>query len=126
MHMKSFPPSGSQIVDHLGAENFATLNCSILARNKAVHIRWSVQNFKGNSDVHVLEENTAALRGLLHITEEVESASKNFLTHSHLTIRQLTSEFDNAIVYCGTEDDLKQANFTLKVYCKFVLTLLCT
>ena len=119
--MRSTPPSGSQIVGHLGAKDFATLTCSILTRNEPVHIQWSVQKF-GETSVVRVDKGHAPIPGLSHVTEEVENTSSNVLTHSHITIRTLTHDLDNVVVFCGTQANPQQANFTLKIYCKFTIT----
>ena len=119
------PSSGILIAKHEGAENAITLNCSILSINKTVHIQWSVQNFKNNSKIQVISNETAP--DLFNIKERVETASRNFFTQSYFTVQNISSELDGVIVYCDTnEEPAEVADFTLRVYCKLHLNITST
>lgn len=110
------PLSGSLLVDYCGAKNFTTLNCSILTSSRPVHIVWSVQHLRNNSAILMVEDNTEP--ELFYIVESVKTASQNFFSQSYFTILNLTSELDGVIVYCGTKEEPKIANFSLRIYCK--------
>ena len=114
--MKSMPLSGTLLADDLGTENFTASNCSILSNNKPISILWSSENFRNVSSNQTIDNKTAP--ELFYVEEVIKSTSENFFTLSRLTILNLTSDFDGVIVFCGTSEDLKMANFSLRVYCK--------
>ena len=113
-HMKPVPSSGTLLADSLGAENFTILNCSILASSTPVTVLWRVENFRNSSTDLVVKSDTAP--ELFYIEEKV-TKSKHFFTQSHLTILNLTSDLDGVVVFCGTNEDPKLANFSIRVYC---------
>jgi hypothetical protein len=117
IRLKSIPSSGMFLADNLGTENFTTLNCSILAYNEPVYIRWSMENFRSISSNLTVDNDTAPES--FYIEESmINITSTNFFTQSHLTILNLTSDLDGVVVFCGTHEDPKVANFSLRVYCK--------
>ena len=44
----------------------------------------------------------------------------NFTYENSLTVTNLTSDLDGVIIYCGTGVQPRQANFTLRIYRKFL------
>lgn len=112
--MKSMPSSGTLLADNLGTKNFAIVNCSILSYNKPVSVLWSLRNISAD---HRVDNNTAP--ELFYIVEEVTNITRrNLFTQSHFIIPYLTSDLDGVVVFCGTREDPKVANFSLRVYCK--------
>lgn len=112
--MKSMPSSGTLLADNLGTMNFAIINCSILSYSKSVSVLWSLRNI---STDHRVDNNTAP--ELFYIEEEVTNITRrNFFTQSHFIILNLTSDLDGVVVFCGTHEEPKVANFSLRVYCK--------
>ena len=112
--MKSMPSSGTLLAENLGTKNFAALNCSILSYNEPVSVLWSLRNISSDQ---IVDNNTAPK--LFYIEEEVINiTSKNFFTQSRFIILNLTSDLDGVVVFCGTHEDPKMSNFSLRVYCK--------
>ena len=114
--MRSMPLSATLLADDLGTKSFTALNCSILSNNKPVSILWSLGNFRDVSSNQSIDNETAP--ELFYIEEVIKNTSKNFFTLSRLIILNLTSDFDGVTVFCGTNEDAKMANFSLRVYCK--------
>lgn len=118
--MKSIPLSGAVIANYEGAEDFITLNCSILSSNEAVHIQWSLQSLKDNPAIQPIGNNTAP--HLFYVTEKViEISSNNFFSCSNLTIKNMTAELDGVVIFCGTDETPAISNFSLRLYRKLHL-----
>ena len=49
--------------------------------------------------------------------------NNDILFDNKLTILNWTAELDGVIVYCGTGQDRKQANFTLRIYSESLSSL---
>lgn len=114
IRMKSIPSSGTLLADNMGTKNFAALNCSILSYNKPVFVQWSLRSISSDQRI----DNSKAPE-LFYIKEEVINiTSKSFFTQSHFIILNLTSDLDGVVVFCGTHEDPKMANFSLRVYRK--------
>lgn len=104
------PPSGSVLADIEGAVNFTTLSCTIFSEDNMMRtVMWSVM-FKGDTDPQALTDSKIFL---IHgdLQEGVSFQNK-------LTVLNLTPELDGVIVCCGTEEEPKLANFTLRIYCR--------
>ena len=119
------PPSGTVIANFEGTENVTTLTCNVTNPNNGNQIgtRWSIENFRNVSELQIIntiDERTASLFFLISGDQRPTNPSITFV--NRLTILNLTSGLDGATVYCGIGEDLRQANFTLRVYRKLVET----
>ena len=110
------------IADFEGTENVTTLICNIT--NPATNVQeitiWSIGNFRGVAEVRTLLLNTAP--DLFEFGGDPIPATPSFNFNNRLTILQLSSELDKAIVYCGIGGAAQQANFILKIYRKYSYT----
>lgn len=79
---------------------------------------WNTANFSGVSGVTGILLSTAP--ELFEFGGDPIPAMPMFNFNNRLTILQLTSDLDEAIVYCGIGGDPQQANFILKIYCKYI------
>ena len=111
------PPSGSVIAHFEGTANVTTLVCNVTEINNMRGITvWSVENFRGGSGVAGLLLTTAP--ELFGFGGDPIPSAPNFTYLNQLTIRQLTSELDEVVLYCGTGSSSQQANFMLRIYRK--------
>ena len=117
------PPSGSVIADFEGTANVTTLVCNVTGPTNERGITvWSVENFRGGSGVAGLLLTTAP--ELFGFGGDPIPSAPNFTYLNRLTIRQLTSELDEVVLYCGTGSSSLQANFLLRIYRKQICWLL--
>ena len=109
------PPSGSVIADFEGTANVTTLVCNVteMSGERGVTV-WSIANFRGVSGVAGLLLTTAP--ELFEFGGEPIPTAPQFTYLNQLTILQLTSELDEAVLYCGTGRNSEQASFLLRIY----------
>ena len=113
------PPSGSVIADFEGTANVTTLVCNVTGTTNERGITvWSVENFRGGSGVAGLLLTIATAPELFGFGGDPIPSAPNFTYLNRLTIRQLTSELDEVVLYCGTGSSSQQANFLLRIYRK--------
>ena len=106
------PPSGSVLPGVQGTINFTTLSCAIVSGDMNRTVVWSIQLLSDNE-----------------ITQINDSKEVGFVIHgslqNKLTVHNLTSNLDGAVLYCGTEQEPQLANFTLRIYRKHQLMCGC-
>ena len=108
------------IADFEGTVNVTTLICNITnpsINNQDITV-WSIGNFRGVSEVRTLLLTTAP--ELFEFGGDPIPATPSFNFNNRLTILQLSSELDEAIVYCGIGGAGQQANFIFRVYRKYL------
>ena len=98
------PPSGSVLPDIEGTINFTTLSCVIVSGNMNRTVVWSIQSL---SDKEITQINNSKEGFLIHGSLQ-----------NKLTAQNLTSNLDGAVLYCGTEQEPRLANFTIRIYRK--------
>lgn len=95
------PPSGSVLPGSERDVNFTTLSCAISSGDMNRAVIWSV---KFND------------QEMLPITNTDEPFLIHGSLQNNLTVTNLTSSLDGAMLYCGTEKEPQLANFTLRIY----------
>ena len=110
------PPSGSVMAGFEGTLNAVTITCNITDRFGYQAITsWSVGNFRGlpiQGFVRTLAPELFLLGG-----DPILGAPDGVTYDNQMTIRNLTSELDGVVLYCGLGGEL-QANLTLRIYRK--------
>ena len=106
------PPSGSVLPDIEGTINFTTLSCVIVSGNMNRTVVWSIQSL---SDKEITQINNSKEGFLIHGSLQ-----------NKLTVQNLTSNLDGAVLYCGTEQEPRLANFTIRIYCKHQYVTICS
>ena len=99
-------PSGSILAGNDGSVNFATVTCVFLSGDVNRSVVWSVKVKQDGS--------------LRHLSPEEKVFVQEDDLNSKVTISNLNSDLDGAVVYCGVEESPELFNFTLRVYRKFV------
>ena len=106
------PPSGSVLPDIEGTINFTTLSCVIVSGNMNRTVVWSIQSL---SDKEITQINNSKEGFLIHGSLQ-----------NKLTVQNLTSNLDGAVLYCGTEQEPQLANFTIRIYRKHQCVTICS
>lgn len=106
------PPSGSVLPDIEGTINFTTLSCVIVSGNMNRTVVWSIQSL---SDKEITQINNSKEGFLIHGSLQ-----------NKLTVQNLTSNLDGAVLYCGTEQEPRLANFTIRIYRKHQYVTICS
>ena len=83
-----------------------------------ISTQWNIENFGGNP---ALQRIVDVAQGLVDIGGDLRPGSTMDTFFNRITILNFTSNLDNAILYCGTGVEPRQANFTIKIYRKFEL-----
>ena len=87
------------------------LVCNVFSDNQQVTTVWNTGTTSSRI-IQPLSQSSASL----WVSTDVYATK--------LDIHTLASDLDNVIVYCGTEENPKLANFTLRIYSKsFILML---
>ena len=108
------------IANFEGTVNATTLTCNITDEGFQLSTQWTLGNFgEGGSDL----QSVTRAPVLFSISGDVTSDPR-ITFQNRLTILNLTYELDGVVVYCGTSEELQQANFTLKVYRKSIIQLI--
>ena len=109
------PPSGPVVADFEGTLNVTTLTCNVTDPyiNQMEITEWSVQNFR-----------TSGLQGIMiNLAPESFVITGNeisdFIFNNILVICNLSSKLDGVIIYCGTGQNPREANFTLRIYRRY-------
>ena len=112
------PPSGSVIADFEGTQNASTLTCNVTdEQGFQVITRWTLRNYGGHGSL--LQSITIAPE---FFSVSGDPTSLPSLTYrNHLVVLNLTTELDTVMVYCGGSDQFQQANFTLRIYRKYLM-----
>lgn len=101
--VETFPVSGTLIAGFEEEQIASTLICNAFSDNQQMATKWSTGNIR-NEEIQEVSMNSASLS----------------LTNEHynnkLVIRCLRSDLDNIVVYCGTNETPKLANFTIRLY----------
>ena len=119
------PPSGSVIANLEGAQNVSTLTCNILNSGGArTTTAWFLQDFRSFSGLQAIA--VGELTELFFFSGDVVPTDTNRTYRNELTFLNFTSELDGVTVFCGTVlvGFQRQANFTLRVYSKFVINII--
>ena len=114
------PPSGSVIADFEGTLNATTFRCNISHGGIQVGTQWSIENFGGNPSLQTVSN---AASDLFEFGGDLRPESTTDTFINRITVLNFTSDLDNAIVYCGTGAQRRQANFMLRIYRKFWMFL---
>lgn len=103
--VETHPDCGALIAGHHEATNMPALLCNVFRDNQQTTTVWST--------------GTATSSRIIPLSQSSGSlwVSNNFYTNK-LSIHALTSDLDNMVIYCGTEEKPKLANFTLRIYSK--------
>ena len=108
----SDPPSGSVVANFKGTLNATTLTCNVSNNNSTGHqvtSVWTMKDFRNSSGREVI---TQVAPDLFHVDSDPDSTKFD----NRLTILNFTSELDGETIYCGTDANKEEANFTLRVY----------
>ena len=113
------PPSGSVVANFEGAINAITVTCNVTdpLGNRAINT-WIVGNFRG-ARLQAFDLTLAPELFLLGGDPIPSFPSATY--DNQMTILNLTSELDYVVLYCGLGGEL-EANFTLRIYRKLMLT----
>ena len=111
------PPSGSVIADFEGTQNASTLTCNVTDdQGLQIITQWTLQNYGGHGSR--LQFITTARE----FSVSGDSTSFPSLTYqNHLVVLNLTTKLDAVMVYCGGNNQFQQANFTLRIYRKYLI-----
>lgn len=109
------PPAGSVVANFESSRNATTLTCNVSHEGSQIPTFWSVVNFQGVAGRQSL--GTLRNQNLLLILQR-----GSFLLQVNVT--NWTSEVDGVIVFCGTGSEPRQANVTLRLYCKHFFFIL--
>ena len=108
------PTNGTLVANFEGTENVTTITCNITNGGVRISTQWSIENFRN-------------VPGLQSLTDEVVYTIPEFMIDDTSTFRNrliilvLSSELDGVIIYCGTGQQRRQANFPVRVYREFLL-----
>ena len=80
--------------------------------------QWSIKNFRGINERQTITLDLAP--DLFLITGDELASDPGFIANNILVIQNMTSELDRAILYCGTGRNSQEANFTLRLYRRFL------
>lgn len=108
VRVETHPASGTLIAGFEGATNISVLFCNIFSDNQQISTLWNTGNV-ANGIIQPLSQSLTSL-----------VVTKDSLYENKLTILNLTSNLNDMIVFCGTEEDPKLANFTLRIYRKYL------
>jgi hypothetical protein len=112
------PPSGSVIADFEGAQNASTLTCNVTNdQGLQVLTQWTLRNYGGSSSQ--LQSITIA-PDFFSVSGD-PTGFPSITYRNHLVVLSLTTELDTVMVYCGGNDQFQQANFTLRIYRKYLM-----
>ena len=112
------PPSGTPIVDFEGTlENAVTITCNITSGEAQIGTVWSIERFGNNPGLTSLSDELVQMIPDLSIDGDLRPSGTSTF-RNRLTISALSSELDGVILYCGTGQDIRQANFPVRVYRK--------
>lgn len=106
------PASGSVITDLEGSVNGTSITCNIFSAEKWP-IVWHLQNVQGNPDIQPLSDSANMF--VVHNDSDLHSGSHSF----KLTILNSTSTLDGVVVFCGTAERPRLANFTIRIIRKY-------
>jgi hypothetical protein len=110
------PPTGTLIANFEGTlENAVTISCNITHNLIQIGTAWSIENFGNSPTLRSLPNDN-----IPEITIDGDlrpSGSSTF--RNRLIISVLTSQLDGVIIYCGTGEDPRQANYPVRVYREF-------
>ena len=112
------PPSGSVIANFEGTINATMLSCNISNEGTQIGTQWAIENFRGNPALQTVSD---AAPDLFEFGGDLRPGSTTDTFLNRLTIVNITSDLDNAILYCGTGVERRQANFTMRIYREFEL-----
>ena len=102
-----------------GTDN-TIITCNITNGGIQIGTQWSVENFGGDP---VLQP--VASDDVFDISGDLRPGSTTDTFLNQITVLIFTSELDNAILYCGTGVERRQANFTIRLYRKvFILNII--
>ena len=103
-----------------GTENVTTILCNVSFFEIQATTRWSIENFRSviglQSIGSLLDTGLFMIRG-----DPIPGDPANRTFENQLTILTLTSELDGLSLYCGTGASPQLANFTFRIYRKFVV-----
>ena len=110
------PPSGSIIADFGGLLNNTIFMCDVIVNNGSQQIttQWFIENLGGNTGLRALPQDA----NLFLLTGDQRPSDPSLTFNNHLVLLNLTSNLDDATIYCGTGQNPRQANFSLRIYRK--------
>ena len=112
------PPSGSVIADFEGMQNASTLTCNVSdGRGLQILTQWTLKNYGGHGSPLQL---VSVAPDFFSVSGDPTSFP-GITYRNHLVVSSLTAELDTVMVYCGGNDELEQANFTLRIYRKYLI-----
>ena len=106
------------IANFEGTQNATTITCNVTNPEGAqVSTQWNLGNFRGATNLVGISN---AAPELFEIDgDPIPGFSATY--SNRITISNLTSVLDKVLVFCGTGQWPRAANFTLRIYCKSVL-----
>ena len=112
------PPSGSVIADFEGTQNASTLSCNITnEQGLQIITQWTIRNFEGQGS----RLQSIAIAPEFFSVSGDPTSFPSLTYRNHLVVLNLTTKLDTVMVYCGGSDRLQQANFTLRIYRKYLI-----
>ena len=118
------PVSGSVVANFEGTNYAATLICNVSnAQGVQISTQWTLGNFRGEASE--LRSITSAPE-LFSATGGPIPSDPRISYRNQLQIVRMTAELDRVQVYCGGNEQLQQANFTLRIYRKYIRLQQCT
>ena len=113
----TIPNSGSTIVGNEGDEN-VRIFCELTLNGNEQSTTWSIM-MEGQTGQSIITVDNPGF----NITGEPIPGPGNFFFNTNLTILELTAGLNNAIIYCGVQDNLLAADFTIRLYSEFCVVL---
>lgn len=107
--METDPASGTLIAGFEGDMNISALVCNAYSHNQQTPTVWGMANVTSGDH-------------MLSLPESLKVDDNSY--RNGLNIQHFSSNLDNVVVYCGTQDRPKLAYFRLRLYSKY-LTVSC-
>lgn len=102
--VETHPGCGTLIAGYKG-DNMSAIVCNVFRDNQQISTVWSTGN---TTSSRIIPSSQSS--GSLYMSNNTYA--------NELGINALTSDLDNVVVYCGTEEKPELANFTLRIYSK--------
>ena len=116
-HNRIEPDSGSLFAAFEGSVNATTFTCNLFDSSgyKQHPTFWMLTNLQGSTDLQPVSSSAVSNRFYIHNHTNIH---QNNLIDHRMMVLNLTADLDGVIVFCGSIDEPKLANFTLKIYRK--------
>ena len=119
---QTIPPSGSFIDGFEGQENIS-LYCEVAVDGQRHVTAWTLQTAEDLTGGYAPGGISYQDEQFLLEGERISYQGFNLCLCTNLTIVRLSAELDGSIIYCGADTDLQAAQFFLRTYSEYLLTI---